>query len=102
MKTREVLPCGILRTFDQPYYLLRPSPEKPKTGWETWNTFRWLVVPYYLLEVVDNIDIYDYMRYIITTSFTVEFFTAPSKITIKVLDKYDLSDIPRMEDVLDE
>lgn len=96
MKTREVLPCGILRTFDQTYYLLRPSPEKPRTNWETWNTFRWLVVPYCPLEILDSLDIYDYARYIITTSFTVEFWDNPIKITIKVLDQYDV-----MEEELD-
>lgn len=93
---KEVQPCGMLYSNGREYFLLRPSPEKQEQQWETWNTFRWLVVPYnklYDLTDAPVVGYYSYERHIITNSFVTEFMTGIPKITILVADEYDLSEM---------
>lgn len=92
-KFKEVQPCGMLYSHGREYFLLRPSPEKSMQSWETW---RWLVVPNKMVGVlpydVSN-SYYSYKRHIVTNSFTVEFMAGLPKITILVADEYDLSEM---------
>jgi len=93
---KEVQPCGMLYSNGREYFLLRPSPEKQLMEWEKWDTFRWLVVPRINLRIQENCDaleVYSYVRHVITNAFTVEFMAGMPKIAVLVADEYDLSEM---------
>ncbi len=80
------LPCGVLRTQGQTYWLLCPCPV-PGDSWEGDNCYRFLVVP---KGGSGGRNIYPPARHLVTNSFAVEYMSNIPAIKRRVLVQYDI------------
>ena len=96
-KYKEVVPCGILYTFNREYFLLNPQP-LARDSWQGDNAYRFVVVPNKPINdsVYADVEqpIYSFARHIVTNAFTIDY--SPDMPAIKIWQLEDL-DVTQME-----
>ena len=95
-KYKEVVPCGMLYTFNREYFLLNPQP-LARDSWQGDNAYRFVVVPAKpISSSSDNgyVPVYSFARHIVTNAFTIDY--APDMPAIKIWQLEDL-DVTQME-----
>ena len=94
-KYKDIVPCGMLYTFNREYFLLNPQP-LARDSWQGDNAYRFVVVPAkpIILGDISRLDCYSFARHIVTTAFTIDY--APNMPAIQIWQLEDL-DVTQME-----
>jgi hypothetical protein len=96
MKTKTVVPCGMLYSNERRYFLLKPYPI-PGDSWEGDNVYRFLVTPATAL----GMNCFSFARHVVTNNFTAEYAPDMPKINIQVHEDLDVDNIPSITDIME-